>query len=70
MSIFFSGERQRWLSHQKKIMINYFQQNLKNKKALKKKECEEFLSKHKTEFDGVEWLRVKTFIFNEYRQKE
>jgi hypothetical protein len=44
-------------------MENYFKKAINSKAALKKQECEEFL-KYPDKFQGVTWLRVKTYIFN------
>lgn len=66
---FFSGTRPRWQSNQKKMMLSYFKNHVKDKKALKKHECEKFLEKFEKDFEGVNWVRVKTFIFNVYRQE-
>lgn len=48
------------------MMRHYFKKNIKEKKALKKNECIEFLNIYKKDFTNVNWLRIKTFIFNEY----
>lgn len=48
-------------------MLHYFKENVKLKTALKKKECKDFLEKFQNDFVGVDWVRVKTFIFNVYR---
>lgn len=50
-------------------MLSYFKNDIKNKKALKKHQCEAFLDKFKGDFKGVGWVKVKTFIFNAYRQE-
>lgn len=46
-------------------MRKHFHKQIKDKKALKKLECEAFLKKYPKEFQGVGWIRVKTFIYNE-----
>lgn len=38
------------------------------KKSIEKNECEDFIEKYKKQFEGVGWVRVKTFIFNECRR--
>lgn len=50
-------------------MRKYFASQIKNKKALRKEECELFLEKFSKDFSNMGWLKVKTFIFNEYRLK-
>lgn len=61
----FLGLRIRWTPLQKTIMRKSFKMFIKNKKALRKQECLDFLTKHRSNFEGVDWLRVKTFIYNE-----
>lgn len=48
-------------------MKKYFKNQIKSKKALRKGECEAFINAYKSVFDGVEWVRIKTFIYNEGR---
>lgn len=50
-------------------MKTYFKSQITEKQALRKHECEEFIKVNKTDFKGVGWVKVKTFVFNEYRQK-
>lgn len=64
-SLLFSDSRQRWTSTQKEIMRKHFKVAIKTRKALRKHQCEEFLTKHQKNFADVGWLRIKTFIFNE-----
>lgn len=66
-NIFISGSRLRWSAIQKTIMRKYFNKQIKSKKALRKTECEIFINAYKIDFDGVGWVRVKTFVFNESR---
>lgn len=63
--VFVLGSRQRWTPLQKEIMRKNFRTSIQSKRALRKQECVEFLNKYQTNFVGVEWLRVKTFIYNE-----
>lgn len=63
------GGRGKWLAKQKHIMKQYFKENIKSRTALKKRECEVFLKKYLADFVGVGWIRVKTFIFNEYKDQ-
>lgn len=48
-------------------MRKYFKKQIASKKALRKGECETFIDAYKSDCDGVGWVRVKTFIFNEAR---
>lgn len=44
-------------------MLKYFKENLKSKTALKKKDCLVFQEKY-PEFQSINWIKIKTFIFN------
>lgn len=61
--------RLRWTTDQKNILRNYFKENIMRKKAPRKEECEAFVNKHET-FAKIGWLKIKTFVFNEYRVKK
>lgn len=50
-------------------MRSYFKENIEKKIALKKCEVIKFIDRNKEQFTDVSWVRVKTFIFNEYRMK-
>lgn len=50
-------------------MRSHFKNQILSKKALKKYECEAFIKNYPNDFEEVTWLRVKTFVFNEYRLK-
>lgn len=69
MNIHISG-RQRWTLPQKKRMKEYFKNNLFNKKVIRKKDCEEFVSKNRQLFEGIGWVKIKTFIYNESKNKD
>lgn len=57
------GKRQKWNEQQRSIMLHYFRDNLKSKKALKKKDCLIFKEKY-PEFSLIDWIKIKTFIYN------
>lgn len=48
-------------------MKKYFKNQIISKKALRKGECEAFINAYRSDFEGVGWVRIKTFIFNESR---
>lgn len=64
-----SSGRMRWTCDQKTKALAFFNKNIETKTAPKKNECLEFISQHKSLFDVVDWVRVKTFIYNTYRGK-
>lgn len=47
-------------------MLKYFKHFIKKKKAPKKHEVEEFKLKYGV-FQNIGWIRIKTFVYNEYR---
>ncbi|KAG5881868.1 hypothetical protein JTB14_008683 [Gonioctena quinquepunctata] len=62
-----TGCRKRWKKEEKDIMLRYFKHFIKDRKAPKKCEVEEFKLKEKEVFSNIDWLRIKTFIYNQYR---
>lgn len=50
-------------------MRDFFKEAICSKKAPRKTECAAFLEKHSNLFQAVTWLKVKTFVYNEYRLK-
>lgn len=57
-----------WTSVQKNALRTFFNKQISTKKDAKKGECEAFITKHPS-IAGIGWLKVKTFVFNEYRLK-
>nr|CAI5863326.1 unnamed protein product [Callosobruchus analis] len=68
--ISFTGSRKRWSAIQKKLMTRHFANHIISKKAARKAECEAFINGYKADFEGVGWVRVKTFVFNEGRNEK
>nr|CAI5864196.1 unnamed protein product [Callosobruchus analis] len=64
------GSRKRWSAIQKKLMTRHFANHIISKKAARKAECEAFINGYKADFEGVGWVRVKTFVFNEGRNEK
>lgn len=50
-------------------MLKYFKQFIKNKRAPKKQEIEDFKLKENELFANIDWVRIKTFIYNQYKDK-
>lgn len=65
----FSEIRGRWEKPQKTIMRQYFKNHIQKKVPPKKHEVEEFKTHNKKVFGTIHWVRIKTFVFNEYRAK-
>ncbi|XP_015111517.1 uncharacterized protein LOC107037467 [Diachasma alloeum] len=61
--------RSAWTPQQIAVVKNHFKQHIKNKKASKKLECEELIKKHPTLLGNKDWVRVKIYVYNSYRDK-
>lgn len=61
------GQRKKWTAGEKKLVMAYFKGHIKKKKAPTKQETEEFLKKYKKEFANINWVLVKTFVYNCYK---
>ncbi|KAI4468041.1 hypothetical protein MML48_2g00008999 [Holotrichia oblita] len=61
--------RHRWTATEKRLVINYFKSHISKKLAPNKHECEQLIGKHKDIFGGVNWVLIKTLVYNSYRQK-
>ncbi|CAH0562839.1 unnamed protein product [Brassicogethes aeneus] len=62
------SNRTRWTAQQKKLVTLHFKGHIKNKKAPKKEECKTFINEHKDVLGNLDWVRVKTFVYNVYTQ--
>lgn len=47
----------------------YFKRHIQKKIAPKKHEVEKFKTCNKEVFETIDWIKIKTFVYNEYRQK-
>lgn len=61
------GNRVRWTQKQKDIVKQHFQKHIKKKIPPKKDECLELLQKNKTILANLDWIKVKTFVYNIYK---
>lgn len=62
-------KRHIWSEHEKQLVLTYFKKHIRSKKAPKKNECLELISKHPNFFKCDDWVRIKTLVYNTYRQK-
>ncbi|CAH0563179.1 unnamed protein product [Brassicogethes aeneus] len=58
-----------WSTEQKKIINLYFQKNIRNKRALKKEDCENLKSTHEGIFDNKTWQQIKVYVQNTYSKQ-
>lgn len=61
------GHRVRWSEKQKSIVKQHFQQHIRKKIPPKKDECLELIKKNKAILSNLDWVKVKTFIYNIYK---
>lgn len=61
--------RHTWTIDEKKLVLAHFKKHIRSKKAPRKNECLAFISKHPNIFKNDDWVRIKTLIYNTYRQK-
>lgn len=61
--------RIRWLSKEKNIVLKFFKKHIKNKTSPKKDECLALIGQHPNLFNESDWMRIKTLVYNTYRDK-
>lgn len=59
--------RRRWTDKDKKIVLRHFKNHIKNRITPKKRECEELISKNKTVFLEMDWVKIKTLVYNTFK---
>lgn len=59
----------RWTEEQKKVVKEYFRQNIDKKVPPKQRECSELKEKYPSLLENKDWLKIKVFIQNEYTKK-
>lgn len=60
--------RVRWTNEEKVIVRKYFDNHVKKKITPRKYECDEFMKKHGKSVIGKDWVKIKTFVYNCFRQ--
>jgi hypothetical protein len=63
-----SQKRHRWTEVQKKTVRSYFRSHINQKRAPKKNECEELMKQHPTLLKSLDWVKIKTYVYNVYSQ--
>lgn len=61
--------RHTWTIDEKKLVLHQFKNHIRSKKAPRKDECLDFISKHSNIFKNDNWVRIKTLVYNTYRHK-
>lgn len=62
--------RGRWSNIQKDLILKYFKSHINKKIVPRKEECVEFLQKHYDLFNPCTWVRIKTLVYNTYRNAQ
>ena len=62
--------RVRWAKQQKQLVLKYFEEHIKSKTATRKNECLTFINKNSNLFSASDWVRIKTLVYNIYRDKK
>lgn len=62
-------QRKHWTEEEKKVVLKYFERNIKIKAAPKKHECLLLVEQNPSLFLPSDWVRIKTFVYNSYRDK-
>lgn len=64
-----NSNRIRWSQKDKKLVLKYFQKHVKTKTTPKKQECLNFIDINSGLFNQSDWLRIKTLVYNTFRDK-
>lgn len=59
-----------WTENQKKVVLNNFKTHIKASRPPKRAECDELISKHPDLLKNKNWLKIKVFIQNQYKNKK
>lgn len=59
-----------WTQEQKKAVLQFFANHIKNSIPPKKQECLILKEKYSTLFENKDWLKIKVFVQNEYMKKK
>ncbi|CAH0558692.1 unnamed protein product [Brassicogethes aeneus] len=58
-----------WNNEQTMLLKKYFKEHISSKKPPKKQECVQLIEKFPDILHNKDWVKIKTFIYNCYRQK-
>ncbi len=61
-------KRPRWTEHQKQTVREYFRSQIENCVAPRKSECVRFKNVHRELFKDKSWVKIKVFVYNEYKR--
>ncbi|XP_044752036.1 uncharacterized protein LOC123311961 [Coccinella septempunctata] len=58
-----------WTTAEKKVVLEYFKNHIRNERPPKRGECEDLISKNKEILKNRNWLKIKVFVQNQYKRK-
>ncbi|KAK4885177.1 hypothetical protein RN001_001448 [Aquatica leii] len=61
------GNRVRWTVKQKQVVEKHFKKHIMSKTVPKKEECLYLIEANKDLFYNLDWVRVKTYVYNKYK---
>lgn len=59
-----------WTENQKKVVLSYFKTHIKTNRSPKRGECDDLISKYPDLLNNKNWLKIKVFIQNQYKNKK
>lgn len=62
-------KRATWSEEEKNLVLNYFTSHIAKKNAPKKDETNNFKKMYPSLFKDKDWVKIKTFVYNQYRKK-
>lgn len=63
------NNRKHWANKEKQLVLKHFKKHIETKAAPRKHECLNFIKKNSDLFSESDWLKIKTLVFNTYRNK-
>lgn len=58
-----------WSGRQITSVKNHFNKHIRTKTASKKKEVMELVNKYPSIFSNLNWVNIKAYVYNEYRER-
>ncbi|KAI4463220.1 hypothetical protein MML48_4g00004244 [Holotrichia oblita] len=59
-----------WTENQKKVVLDYFKTHIKANRPPKRGECDDLISKYSDLLKNKNWLKIKVFVQNQYKNKK
>ncbi|XP_050510332.1 uncharacterized protein LOC126887053 [Diabrotica virgifera virgifera] len=62
--------RAKWSDNEKQVLLQYFEKHIEKKITPRKHECDELLKLHPHVFENKDWVRIKTYVYNTFRERK